>query len=232
MTDSFTLLALLVGLELVLGIDNILVISILVEQVEPSKRNLSRILGLSLAMVVRILMLFVLIKLTSLTYSVVFDFSIRDLILMSGGLFLLWKAVTEIHQTIEIHQNHSTTRDKPKSRFLTVLSQIVLLDIVFSVDSVITAIGLTEKIWVIVTAVVASFSVLLFFARPVGDFILKRPSLKILALSFLITIGVTIFMEGMHTHVPKAYIYLPMGFALFVEILQLRYEHNKKKRSI
>ncbi|MGA6924334.1 MAG: hypothetical protein WBY88_01565 [Desulfosarcina sp.] len=105
----------------------------------------------------------------------------------------------------------------------------VLLDIVFSIDSVITAVGLTQELWVIVSAVVLSFIGVLFFARPIGEFILNHPALKILALSFLITIGVTIFMEGLHKHVPKAYIYLPMGFALMVEMLQMRYEHNRRK---
>ena len=230
MTDSLAMLALLIGLELVLGIDNILVISILVSKIEKAKRDFARILGLALAMAARIIMLFILLKLASLTNPIILLFSIRDLILMAGGMFLLWKAVSEIHHTIEkeeeLHEEHSGA-----SVVMTaVVSQIVLLDIVFSVDSVITAIGLTDKVWVIITAVIASFAVLLFFAKPVGEFILKRPSIKILALSFLITIGITIFMEGMHKHVPKAYIYLPMGFALFVEALQLRYEHNKVKK--
>ena len=229
MADSITLLALLIGLELVLGIDNILVISILVAKVEESKRNTARIIGLVLAMLVRILMLFILLKLASLTRAVFLNLSIRDLILMDGGLFLLWKAVKEIHHTIEL-EDEQIKPASIKSNLYSAISQIVLLDIVFSVDSVITAIGLTNEIWVIITAVVASFAVLLVFAQPVGDFILKRPSLKLLALSFLITIGITIFMEGLHKHVPKAYIYLPMGFALFVEMLQLRYDHNKTKK--
>ncbi|WP_320042192.1 TerC family protein [uncultured Desulfobacter sp.] len=229
MTDSLVLLALLIGLELVLGIDNILVISILVSKIEKAKRDFARVIGLSLAMIVRIIMLFILLKLASLTNPVISKFSIRDLILMAGGMFLLWKAVSEIHHTIE--QEEEYDNNSGGSAVLTAaISQIVLLDIVFSIDSVITAIGLTDKIWVIITAVIASFAVLLFFAKPVGEFILKRPSIKILALSFLITIGITIFMEGMHKHVPKAYIYLPMGFALFVEALQLRYEHNKAKK--
>ncbi len=230
MTDSLTLLALLIGLELVLGIDNILVISILVAKLDAAKRNTARIIGLSLAMAIRILMLFILLKLASLTHAVVFNLSVRDLILMAGGLFLLWKAVTEIHHTIELEEETAGAKPGMAAGTVTVISQIVLLDIVFSVDSVITAIGLTDKVWVIITAVIASFAVLLAFARPVGEFILKRPSLKILALSFLITIGITIFMEGLHKHVPKAYIYLPMGFALFVEVLQLRYAHNKSRQ--
>lgn len=230
MTDSLALLALLIGLELVLGIDNILVISILVSKIEKERRDFARVIGLSLAMVVRIIMLFILLKLATLTNPVISQFSIRDLILMAGGMFLLWKAVSEIHHTIEKEEEHHEKQSGGSVVMTAAISQIVLLDIVFSIDSVITAIGLTDKVWVIISAVIASFSVLLFFAKPVGEFILKRPSIKILALSFLITIGITIFMEGMHKHVPKAYIYLPMGFALFVEALQLRYEHNKAKK--
>jgi predicted tellurium resistance membrane protein TerC len=114
--------------------------------------------------------------------------------------------------------------------FASVITQIVLLDIVFSIDSVITAIGLTNETWIIITAVIVSFLAILAFARPIGEFIISHPSLKILALSFLITIGVTIFMEGLHKEVPKAYIYLPMGFALLVELLQMRYDYNRGKR--
>ncbi len=230
MADSIALLSLLISLELVLGVDNILVISIFVERVQEAQRNKARIIGLAVALIARILMLMVLLKLSHLTNNVIFSFSVRDIILIAGGMFLLWKAVREIHHTIELKDEQYQNGNTGYKSFYNVIMQIVALDIVFSVDSVITAIGLTDKIWIIVSAVMLSFLVILIFAKPVGDFILKRPSLKILALSFLITIGVTIFMEGMHQHVPKAYIYLPMGFALLVEILQLRYEHNKKKR--
>jgi predicted tellurium resistance membrane protein TerC len=229
MTDSIALLSLLIGLELVLGIDNILVISIFIGGLPESQRNKARILGLAAALLARIFMLFILVRLANLTNDIIFNFSIRDIILLVGGLFLLWKAVKEIHRTIELIDDQHPSIVKQYKHFLSIISQIVLLDIVFSIDSVITAIGLTDKVWIIITAVVASFLAILAFAKPIGNFILKRPSLKILALSFLMTIGVTIFMEGMHKHVPKAYIYLPMGFALFVEILQLRYELNKKK---
>lgn len=229
MADSLATLSLLIGLELVLGVDNILVISIFVSRLPEVHRNRARIFGLALAMIARILMLGLLLKLSSLTNSVVYHFSVRDLILIAGGLFLLYKAVKEIHHTIEFREEVHPTQGA-SGTIAYVITQIVLLDIVFSVDSVITAIGLTDTVWVIITAVVLSFLVILAFARPIGEFIMKHPSLKILALSFLITIGVTIFMEGMHKHVPKAYIYLPMGFALFVEMLQLRYEFNKKKK--
>ena len=230
MADSIALLSLLIALELVLGVDNILVISIFVERVSEAQRNKARVLGLAIALLARILMLMVLLKLANYTNAVLFSFSIRDIILLAGGMFLLWKAVREIHNTIELKDEHDPAVTTGYKSFFSVILQIILLDIVFSVDSVITAIGLTDKIWIIITAVILSFLVILIFAKPVGDFILQRPSLKILALSFLITIGITLFMEGMHKHVPKAYIYLPMGFALFVEILQLRYEENKRKR--
>jgi predicted tellurium resistance membrane protein TerC len=230
MADSLALLSLLVGLELVLGVDNILVISIFVGRLPESQRNKARIMGLGVALLARILMLYILLALSNLTSNVILNFSVRDIILLAGGLFLLWKAVQEIHHTIELKDDQQHTVNVVYRGFMVVISQIVLLDIVFSIDSVITAIGLTNEGWIIITAVIVSFLAILVFAKPIGEFILQHPSLKILALSFLITIGVTIFMEGMHKHVPKAYIYLPMGFALFVEMLQLRYEHNKKKR--
>lgn len=230
MADSLALLSLLIALELVLGVDNILVISIFVERVSESQRNKARILGLAIALLARILMLMILLKLANHTTAILFSFSVRDIILLLGGMFLLWKAVQEIHNTIELKQEHDLSVNTGYKSFFGVIMQIVLLDIVFSIDSVVTAIGLTDKIWIIISSVIVSFLIILVFAKPIGDFILQRPSLKILALAFLITIGITIFMEGMHKHVPKAYIYLPMGFALFVEILQLRYEQNKRKR--
>ena len=228
--DSIALLALLIGLELVLGVDNILVISIFVGRLPESHRNKARLFGLGVALLARIVMLFVLLTLSSLTHAVVSNFSIRDLILITGGLFLLWKAVREIHHTVEFTEAAEGPAKNLSKGLAAVIFQIVLLDIVFSIDSVITAIGLTDKVWIIITAVVVSFLGILYFAKPIGEFILRHPALKILALSFLITIGVTIFMEGLHKHVPKAYIYLPMGFALLVEILQMRYEYNRRRR--
>ena len=171
-------------------------------------------------------MLWVVLALASLTQPVAFRFSVRDLLLLAGGFFLLYKAVKEIHHTVELKEEKAKAAGSLHQGFITVITQIVLLDIVFSLDSVITAVGLTNQIWIIITAVLVSFIALLFYSKPVGEFILRNPTLKILALSFLITIGVTLFMEGLHERVPKAYIYLPMGFALFVEILQMRYERN------
>ena len=231
MSDAIALLLLLIGLELVLGVDNVLVIAIFAGRLPENQRNRARVIGLSLAMAARIGMLFVVLTLANLTEPIFLNLSVRDVILLSGGLFLIWKAVTEIHHTVELQEEQEHKSEKPAKGFAAVVAQIVLLDIVFSIDSVITAVGLTDKLWVIIVAVVVSFLAVLAYARQVGEFILRHPSLKILALSFLITIGVTIFMEGLHKHVPKAYIYLPMGFALLVDLLQMRYEHNRRTRS-
>jgi predicted tellurium resistance membrane protein TerC len=230
MADAIGILALLVGLELVLGVDNVLVIAIFVGRLPENQRQKARIAGLSMALAARIAMLAVVLTLATLTGPVLAGLSVRDLILLIGGLFLLFKAVHEIHETVEFRDSGHGPEGREPGAFVSVIVQIVLLDVVFSIDSVITAVGLTQQFWVIVTAVVLSFIVILFFARPIGGFILNHPALKILALSFLITIGVTIFMEGLHQHVPKGYIYLPMGFALLVELLQMRYEYNRKGR--
>lgn len=232
MADILGTFALLVGLELVLGVDNILVITIFVSRLKKEHQQKARIIGLALAMIARILLLFLLLQLTELTNPVLWHFSVRDIILVIGGLFLIYKAVKEIHHTVELKDELIDKADATKKNtFRSVITQIVLLDIVFSVDSVITAIGLTDQVWVIVTAVILSFVGILIFAKPIGEFILENPALKILALSFLISIGITIFMEGFHKEVPKAYIYLPMGFALAVELLQMRYAKNQKKHT-
>jgi len=232
MGDAIGLLLLLIGLELVLGVDNVLVISIFVGRLPKARRKRARVLGLALAMFARIVLIVVLLLLTGITREIVFGFSVRDLILILGGFFLLYKATKEIHHTVEMKDaEHEEAHIDDTRSYWSIMGQIVLLDIVFSVDSVITAIGLTDHVWVIVSAVILSFLAIMFYAGPLGEFILDHPALKILALAFLITIGVTIFMEGMHKHVPKAYIYLPMGFALFVELLQMRYEYNQKRRS-
>ncbi len=231
MADALGLLALLIGLELVLGVDNVLVIAIFVGRLPEGQRQKARIIGLSMAMLARLVMLVVVLALASLTRPVIATFSVRDLILLAGGLFLIYKAVHEIHHTVSLKDEIDASGQAASATFAAVITQIVMLDIVFSIDSVITAVGLTQELWIIISAVVLSFVVILFFARPIGEFILRHPALKILALSFLITIGVTIFMEGLHKHVPKAYIYLPMGFALMVEMLQMRYEHNRRRTS-
>ncbi|MBO46078.1 MAG: hypothetical protein CMJ96_04190 [Planctomycetes bacterium] len=231
--DLIGLFALLVGLELILGVDNVLVIAILVARLPESQRGPSRKIGLALAMGMRILMVIGGLKLIQLTQPAWpdgpdwFQYSMRDLALLGGGLFLIWKAVKEIHATVELEVEKSSNGE-PAS-FGSIVGQIVLLDIVFSLDSVITAVGLTNEKWIIIAAVIVSFGIILFFAKPIGEFIIAHASLKILALAFLIVIGVTIFMEGMGWHVDKKLIYMPMGFALVVQFLQMRYSRNKEK---
>ena len=156
-----------------------------------------------------------------------FQYSWRDLALMAGGLFLIWKAVKEIHATVELE--HHESKNKTRDSFIGVIIQIIILDVVFSLDSVITAVGLTNNRWIIIFAVISSFVMILFFAKPIGDFILNHIALKILALSFLIVIGITIFMEGLGQKVEKELIYIPMGFAMIIQFLQMRYRHNLNK---
>lgn len=227
--NSLATLALLIGLELVLGIDNILVISLVVSRLPEAQRAKARILGLVLAMVLRLVFVAGAFWLVQLTTPVLLGLSVKDLILLAGGLFLLWKAVREIHHVVELKEDHGPVV-AAKSAISAAIFQIVMLDIVFSIDSVITAVGLTQNLVIIAFAVIVSFGGLLFYAGPIGEFILKHPALKILALSFLVTIGVTLCLEGMHKHVDKGYIYLPMGFALVVELLQMRYLSNKGRK--
>lgn len=232
--DLIGVFALLVGLELILGVDNVLVIAILVARLPEEKRAFSRNLGLGLALVMRIFMVIGGLRLVQLTEPAWvngpewFQFSWRDLALLAGGLFLIWKAVKEIHATVEL--THEESAAKGGHGFASIITQIVILDVVFSLDSVITAVGLTSNRWVIIAAVILSFVVILFFAKPIGDFILKHAALKILALAFLIVIGVTIFLEGLGREVEKELIYVPMGFALGIEILQMRYKRNLSQK--
>ena len=227
--NALATLALLIGLELVLGIDNVLVISIVVSRLPDHQRDRARILGLLIALVARLVFVAGAFWLVHLTDPIVagFPLSWRDVVLIAGGLFLLWKAVREIHHVVELKDEHGG--GQAVAGFASAIVQIVLLDMVFSLDSVITAVGLTPNLLIIGFAVIASFLVILAYAKTIGDFILHRPALKILALAFLVTIGVTIFLEGMHQHVAKAYIYLPMGFALLVELLQMRHDTNRRR---
>ena len=228
--DLIGLFVLLVGLELILGVDNVLVIAILVARLPENKRNSVRNFGLVLAMVARVIMVLGGLKLVQLTNPAWsdgpewFTYSWRDLALLAGGLFLIWKAVKEIHITVELE--HHKSKNQAKASLGGIIFQIVILDIVFSLDSVITAVGLTNNQWIIISAVLCSFMVILFFAKPIGDFIMKNVALKILALAFLIVIGITIFIEGMGKEVEKSMIYVPMGFALAIELLQMRHKRN------
>jgi predicted tellurium resistance membrane protein TerC len=220
--------ALLVGLELVLGIDNILLISIVTDRLPADVRKKARYLGLGLAMGIRCLLLLGAAHLLALERPVAFGLSWKSIILLVGGGFLLVKAVKEIHHVVEGGHEDSIA-GALTTTFGAAITQIVLLDIVFSIDSVITAVGLTDNLWVIYAAVLVSFGLVLVFAGAIAEFVGRHPTLKILALSFLVTIGVTLCVEGFGGHVPKGYIYLPMGFALIVELLQLRFAHNAAK---
>jgi len=231
LTDPQALIALLTltVLEIVLGIDNIIFISILTDKLPPEERNKGRLLGLALAMIMRILLLFsisIIIKLTEPFFTLLnFDFSWRDMILLIGGLFLLAKSTHEIHSNLEGEEDvHSV---KGKATFLSVIVQILLLDIIFSLDSVITAVGMADHLWVMVTAVVIAVIFMMIFVGPVSNFVEDHPTIKILALSFLLLIGFSLVAEGLHQHIPKGYIYFAMAFSVFVELLNLKI---RKKR--
>ena len=221
--------ALLVGLEVVLGIDNILLISILTDRLPLEKRAKTRFIGLALALIARCVLLLGAAYIVKLNEPVFGSVSWKSIILIAGGGFLLFKASKEIHHVVEKTGGDEMAGGRGVASTASVISQIILLDLVFSIDSVITAVGLTDHLLVIYAAVVASFVLVLAFSGPIASFVHRHAALKILALSFLITIGVTLVVEGLGEHVPKGYIYLPMGFALAVELLQMRFAHNQKK---
>lgn len=218
----------LVGLEIVLGIDNILLIAILTDRLPQEQRGKARFVGLSLALLARFALLAGAAYIVRLEEAVWLGLSWKGFILIGGGGFLLVKAVKEIHHVVEGKEEHAGHGAK-YSDFGRVILQMIALDLVFSIDSVITAVGLTDHLGTIYAAVVASFILVLLFSGKIAAFIQRHATLKILALSFLVTIGITLVIEGLGGHVPKAYIYLPMGFALVVELLQLRFMKNQKK---
>ncbi|HUG15453.1 MAG TPA: TerC family protein [Thermomicrobiales bacterium] len=214
----------LTTLEIVLGIDNIIFISILAEKLPPAQQQRARLVGLGLAMFMRIALLFSLawvIGLTAPWFELLGrDFSGRDLILLGGGLFLLGKATFEIHDKLEGEQGHASGR--VAASFTAVIIQIMLLDIVFSLDSVITAVGMADDVEVMVAAVVIAIGVMMVSARAISEFVDRHPTVKILALSFLLLIGMSLVAEGFHQHIPKGYIYFAMAFSVGVELLNMR----------
>ena len=214
----------LFALEVVLGIDNIIFISILAGKLPPAEQPRARTLGLGLAMGTRILLLISIAWMAKLTKPFLevagFALSGRDLILLFGGLFLLAKSTFEIHDKLEGEEGHRSAR--VRASFGAVLVQIALLDIVFSLDSVITAVGMVSQVGVMIAAVVAAVVVMMLFAGPVSGFVEHHPTIKILALSFLILIGTSLVAEGLHFHFPKGYIYFAMAFSVGVEMLNLR----------
>jgi predicted tellurium resistance membrane protein TerC len=222
--NIWTALLTLTALEIVLGIDNIVFISILTNKLPVSQRERARITGLGAAMIMRIILLFFaswIVGLTDELFSV-FDrgFSGKDLIMLAGGLFLIGKATMELHDRLEGEEHH--TEAKAVSSFGSVIFQILLLDIVFSIDSVITAVGMTEHLPVMIAAVVISIIVMIASANSIAGFVERHPTVKILALSFLILIGFSLIAEGFHVHIPKGYIYFAMAFSVMVEIINLQ----------
>ena len=226
----------LVALELVLGVDNVIFISILAGKLPQEDQQRARSIGIALAVITRILLLFSLswiIGLVEPLFSVpwfggeVIDISGRDLILVAGGLFLIWKSTREIHDKLEGAEGHASA--KVRATFASVIFQILLLDVVFSLDSVITAVGMVDELAIMVVAVMVAALVMIFTAGPISKFVEEHPTIKILALSFLLLIGFTLVVEGFHQHIPKGYIYFAMGFSVLVEVLNLRVRDTKVK---
>ncbi|MEL6822173.1 MAG: TerC family protein [Calditrichota bacterium] len=229
--EAWVAFATLTALEIVLGIDNIIFISILSGRLPEHQRKQGRMLGLGFAMLTRLLLLFAISWVMGLVEPLfeIWGKSIsgRDLILIFGGLFLLAKSTHEIHNSLEGEEEHHSS--KGSVTMMSVLFQIALIDIVFSLDSVITAVGLVEHVSVMVLAILVSVGVMMLGANAIGDFVEKHPTIKMLALSFLILVGVMLFAEGLGMHVPKGYIYFAMAFSLTVEMLNIRLRKRKKK---
>lgn len=225
----------LTALEIVLGIDNVIFISILAGKLPQAQQEKARRLGLSLALVMRVLLLLSIAWIMGLTKPLFTlpvlaeEISGRDLVLLLGGLFLIWKSVMEVHEKLEDADGHATA-GKMVVSFSGVIVQILLLDAVFSLDSVITAIGMADNLGVMIAAVVIAIGVMLVFAGRIGDFVNRHPTLKMLALSFLILIGVALVGEAFGHHIPKGYIYFSMGFALLVEFLNLKARAKTRKQ--
>ena len=226
--ETWIALLTLTVLEIVLGIDNIIFISILAGKLPAGEQPRARTVGLTLAMVTRILLLLSLTGIMRLTRPLFspfgHPFSGRDLILLLGGLFLLWKSTREIHDKLEGEEGRQNV--KAGATFGGVIVQIALLDIVFSLDSVITAVGMVRQVGVMIAAIVLAVLVMLVAAGPISNFVHRHPTLKMLALSFLLLIGVTLIADGLGQHIPKGYVYFAMGFSVFVESLNLRLLHR------
>ncbi len=228
--ETWIALLTLTALEIVLGIDNIIFISILAGKLPAEQQERGRQIGLVMAMVMRVLLLFSLAWLTRLTTPIfhVFEHGVsgRDLILIIGGLFLLGKSTVEIHEKLEGHEGGSSA--KVKASFASVIFQIMLLDIVFSLDSVITAVGMADQIAVMVAAVIIAVLIMLYASGPISEYVNDRPTIKILALSFLLLIGANLVADGLGFHIPKGYTYFAMGFSFFVEMLNQRLRDRKE----
>ncbi|MBM6498767.1 TerC family protein [Flavobacterium macrobrachii] len=233
MIDALIPLISLIALEVILGIDNIIFISILADKLPESQRNKLRFWGIGLAMVMRLALLaFIswILKLDKTLFSLFeIDFTGKGLILILGGLFLIYKSTKEIYHKTEIANSHENELPK-KGSFKKLLGEVILLDLVFSVDSIITAVGMVDELWVMYTAVIVTVIIMLFASKPISEFISKHPSFKILALCFLMMIGVSLIAEGFHFEIPKGYIYFSMAFAFLVDVIQMKTMPNKTKK--
>ena len=222
--EAWIAFATLTALELVLGIDNIIFISILVDKLPKAQQEMARRVGLFMAMFMRIALLLVLAWIVGLVeplFTVVGQaISGRDLILILGGLFLVWKSTTEIHGSMEGEEGHAA--GAVKATLAAVLLQIMIIDLVFSLDSIITAVGMVDDVRVMIAAVLSSVALMMVFAGPIGRFVSAHPTIKVLALSFLVVVGVVLIAEGFDHHVPKGYVYFAMAFSLGVEMLNIR----------
>lgn len=236
--DGIIALVTLTFLEIVLGVDNIIFISIVSNKLPLSQQGKARRIGLSLALILRIGMLLGISWIIGLKTSIIgpydiselftIDLSGKDLILLIGGLFLIGKSTTEIHHKLEGEQQEETQKSTAKAVLSNIIVQIVLLDVIFSIDSILTAVGLTEHVELMIVAVIISMGVMMAFAGKISTFINAHPSLQLLALSFLILIGFTLIMEGLHQHVPKGYIYFAVFFSLLVEVLNIKMRKKSK----
>lgn len=225
MTEAIIPLISLIALEVILGIDNIIFISILADKLPEDQRSKLRFWGIGLAMVMRLCLLaFIawILKLDQTLFTLFeIDFSGKGLILILGGLFLIYKSTKEIYHKTEMAKNETTITTK-KNSFNKLLSEVIILDLVFSVDSIITAVGMVQELWVMYTAVIVTVVIMLFASKPISEFIRKHPSFKILALCFLMMIGVSLLAEGFHFEIPKGYIYFSMAFAFLVDVIQMK----------
>ena len=225
MTESIIPLLSLLALEVILGVDNIIFISILADKLPDNQRNKLRLWGISLAMVMRLCLLaFIawILKLDQTLFRLFdIDFSGKGLILIIGGLFLIYKSTKEIYHKTEI-ANEDTPIVPQNSSFKRLLTEVIILDLVFSIDSIITAVGMVQELWVMYTAVIVTVIIMLFASKPISEFIRKHPSFKILALCFLMMIGVSLLAEGFHFVIPKGYIYFSMAFAFLVDVIQMK----------
>jgi len=233
LSETWISLFTLTFLEIVLGIDNIIFISIVSDRLPQESQKKARSLGLILAIIMRVLLLLAISWIVHLTDPIVsimeFDLSWRDLILIAGGLFLLAKSTSEIHEKIEGEEEEKLRSSKAKLTVQKAIFQIVLLDIVFSFDSILTAVGLSDQILIMILAVVIALLVMLIFAEKVSSFVNRNPTVKMLALAFLIMIGTLLLLDGFHVHVPKGYIYFSLAFSLFVEFLNQRLRRKKNQ---